>query len=482
VERFIKLANRQLGLSLAGGVLISALVLTPCFWQSRIQAGDLSSHIYNAWLTLQVEQHPVPGLGVATQWTNVLFDLALTGLLRHFSARVAQAVPVAVCVLVFFWGSLFFVRTVAGRPVWWALPAIAMLTYGWLYHSGFFNYYFSAGLCFFGVAFWLRRERISALLILPVALSCHLLPVAWSVGVLIFLPAAKRFPRLAFAASLACVTAVSLFVRAQPYTFWTILQVENMAGFDQLDVFEPKYVSLVFAALGVMGILHWKQVRDPGVRGVLVGPEAQLAGLLSLSMVIMPLSMKVPGKMVLLGFMPNRLSVTVALVGIAVAGKQAVPRWVPAAFTVCMLCFGILLYGDTADYNRLEDRLTAALSESARGEKVVLAATSISARTNLEVNVMTHMIDRACLGQCYSFANYEPSTEVFRLRATGPNPWVTASYEQSILMQAGKYVIKEGDLPLLQVNVCGIDRPIRVTPLAAGQMAGAPVCVSEGRR
>jgi hypothetical protein len=32
-------------------VPVSLGLLLPCYWQPRIQAGDLSSHIYNAWLT-----------------------------------------------------------------------------------------------------------------------------------------------------------------------------------------------------------------------------------------------------------------------------------------------------------------------------------------------------------------------------------------------------------------------------------------------
>ena len=33
----------------------SVLLLAPCFWQSRLQIGDLESHIYNAWLAQLIE-------------------------------------------------------------------------------------------------------------------------------------------------------------------------------------------------------------------------------------------------------------------------------------------------------------------------------------------------------------------------------------------------------------------------------------------
>src|SRR5437868_13628412 len=67
--------------------LISVLVLLPCFWQSRIQAGDLSSHLYNAWLSILISQGKAPGLQIEPQRTNVLFDLLLSGLMRLVGPR-----------------------------------------------------------------------------------------------------------------------------------------------------------------------------------------------------------------------------------------------------------------------------------------------------------------------------------------------------------------------------------------------------------
>ena len=53
-----------LGQSPLGYMLASLLVLLPCYWQARIQAGDLSSHIYNSWLAQLIEAGKLPGLVV----------------------------------------------------------------------------------------------------------------------------------------------------------------------------------------------------------------------------------------------------------------------------------------------------------------------------------------------------------------------------------------------------------------------------------
>jgi hypothetical protein len=81
---------------------VSLVLVAPCFWQRRIQAGDLSSHIYNAWLVQLIEQGRAGGLKLVPQMSNVLFDKLLSTLLQMFGPRPAQRIAVAAAVLVFF--------------------------------------------------------------------------------------------------------------------------------------------------------------------------------------------------------------------------------------------------------------------------------------------------------------------------------------------------------------------------------------------
>src|SRR5215212_3919247 len=80
-------------------ILLSILLLLPVYWQPRVQAGDLSSHIYNAWLAQLIETGRTQGLVVVRQTTNVLFDLLLAGLTRVAGAEFAQRVSVSIAVL-----------------------------------------------------------------------------------------------------------------------------------------------------------------------------------------------------------------------------------------------------------------------------------------------------------------------------------------------------------------------------------------------
>jgi hypothetical protein len=129
---------------------ISVLLLFPCFWQARIEAGDLRSHLYNAWLTQLVMQGQAPGLWVTHQWTNVLFHFLLSGFGHVFGLYAAERIAVSLAVLIFFWGAFAFVFAATRRPPWLLVPLIAAMSYGWTFQEGVFNYYISVGLALRG--------------------------------------------------------------------------------------------------------------------------------------------------------------------------------------------------------------------------------------------------------------------------------------------------------------------------------------------
>src|SRR6516162_9103141 len=131
---------------------LSALLLVPCFWHRRIQAGDLGSHIYNAWLAQLVKRHEVTGLVLVRQWSNVLFDLLVLRVADLWGFVAAERITVSLVVLIFFWGSFSFIASVSARPPWMVTPFLFVVAYGYAFHMGFMNYYLSVGLAFFALA------------------------------------------------------------------------------------------------------------------------------------------------------------------------------------------------------------------------------------------------------------------------------------------------------------------------------------------
>src|ERR1700760_2834554 len=92
---------------------ISAALLLPCFWHRHIQAGDLGSHLYNAWLAQLIDAGKVPGLYLVNQYSNVLFDISLFHLANFFGFWLAEKIAVSACVLIFFWGVFALISAVA---------------------------------------------------------------------------------------------------------------------------------------------------------------------------------------------------------------------------------------------------------------------------------------------------------------------------------------------------------------------------------
>jgi hypothetical protein len=89
--------------------------------------------------------------------------------------------------------------------------------------------------------------------------------------------------------------------------------------------------------------------------------------------------------------------------------------------------------------------------ESALNTRGRHARCGAAGASGLRFDPLTHATDRVCLGRCYRYANYEPFTAQFRIRAIAENPIVMSNYTESWMIQAGVYQVKDRDLPLYQV-------------------------------
>src|SRR5260370_20692973 len=48
-------------------LFLSVVLIVPCVWHPRIEAGDLASHVYNAWLAQMIAKGQAAGLYLAKQ-------------------------------------------------------------------------------------------------------------------------------------------------------------------------------------------------------------------------------------------------------------------------------------------------------------------------------------------------------------------------------------------------------------------------------
>ena len=455
-------------------VLLSALLLAPVYWQPRVQAGDLSSHAYNAWLAELIGQGHAPGLAIAWQNSNVLFDLLLAALFRVGGAAFAQRVSVSIAVLIFVWGAFRFLMVVSGRRPWHLLPCVAMLAYGWVYHMGFFNFYLSMGLCLWALSLaWLRTPRAVALALplLAAGYLAHALPVVWAAGLAAYwLVTGRMTPRVrayVMAAWYLAMVAVNLAASKLTSTRWSVEQLRMATGADQLWVFDGKYQALLVLLLVAWVLLLVDLVKRRGAGAVFLGVPFQICAMSAAAVFVLPSAVQLPGYHHSLTFITDRMSLGV---GVCVCALLAAgtPRWPARAalFAVSALFFAFL-YRDERMLNTLEWRMERAVAGLQPGSRVVSAVVD----PNLRTFVVTHMIDRVCIGRCFSYANYEPSTLAFRVRTMRENSLVVADYTDSWKMQNGDYVVKDRDLPLLQLFLDD-DGSFSVRPLTPGAACG----------
>lgn len=457
--------------------LVSLALLIPCYWQARIQAGDLSSHIYNSWLATLIESGRLPGLQIARQTTNILFDLLLTGLFRWLGPDWAQRLSVSLCVLIFAWGAFAFVTAISARPAWPFLPCIAILSYGWVFHMGFFNFYLSLGLSFWGLAaLWKPNPAkvAAACALFATAYMAHALPMLWAVALIVYFWLARSLPpwapALLLGTGLAVFVAAHFVVGPRFGTKWSFNQLASAAGADQVLVFDRKY-GLIMAALLLLWATSFLDLLEAkGKRALLQYVPLHWCALTAAGICILPNTILIPGYRHALVYIDERMSLPAAICLCGVLAAAPMRSAKRCAFIVVMLAFFAFLFQDERNLNQFEDRVDRAVAQLAPGQRVV----SPIVDPILRVNALAHAVDRACLGRCYSYANYEPSTWQFRVRAVKPNPYVSADYGASFDMQDGKFVFEESDLPAFEL-VLSESGEVTARPLKAGVASGTTV-------
>lgn len=458
----------------AAFLLVSCLILLPCFWQSRVQAGDLSSHIYNAWLSQLAAKGQAPGLAIVPQTTNVLFDLLLGSLFRAFGPAAAQRIAVMLAVLVFFWGAFTFVNTVS-RGAWRVAPALAALTYGWVFHIGFFNFYLSLGLCFWALALaWNapRRRLIAAIPLLAVAYLAHVLAVVWALAVLAYVwvwrvvPSGSR--RYLFAGGLAGVALLWAGIVTTMRAHWFLSQFWRITGADQLLVYGDKYM---WAAGSLAAVWVWIAV-ERWRRGPVqpAGPLLSACVLTAAGIFAIPTAIWIPRYQHQLSFISDRMSLPLAILVCGVLAGSRVRLWHSAGMAIAAVIFFSFLYADEGVLNDFEDQVDAIVAQIPRSQRVVLSLVN----NDIQVNAITHTIDRACVERCWSYGNYEPSSGQFRLRVGGNTSLAARTTEDADGFQTGRYVVQPRDLPLYQilddnrgrlvVRLAPVGHPIGVMP------------------
>jgi hypothetical protein len=432
----------------------SILALIPCFWQSRIQGGDLASHVYNAWLAQLIRQGKAPGLAIVPQSTNVLFDRILSALFDAFGAAAAERISVSITVLVFVWGAFAFCRAVSGRA-WPVFPVILAVSYGWVFHMGFFNFYLGLGLSFWALALaWKFRPRglAAAAPLFALASVAHGLPVVWALAVLAYVWICRRWsedPWWRLGLAIAAILVFRTVLTATVMTRWRSDQFEYCLGANQVWVYPTKVAAASLALALLWGIQIAILARHAGARRVFGGEIFQVCALTAVGIVAIPDWINLPWYQHPLVFLSERSSLPLAICLCALTAAAPARRWYAYAAGAVALLFFTTLFLDERVLNDFEDAEEALVAGLPPMQKVI----SSVEMPKEHINALTHMVDRVCVGRCYSYANYEPATAQFRIRVVGPQSIVLPKDEDTWRVQDGIYQVKPSDVPLYQIEV-----------------------------
>ena len=443
---------------------ISMLLVIPCWWHRRIEAGDLASHVYNAWLAQLIEKGQAPGLYLSKQWNNILFDVALLKCANLFGMAAAEKIVVSACVLIFFWGTFALLSAVTRRAPWFLVPCLAMLAYGWTFNIGFFNYYLSLGLGFLAIALFWRERRadlFAALALSILVLLAHPQGFVWLAACVSYARLWRvlqgRAKLLLPAAAICAVVVVRVYLshRYETYALWDTSAPGLYLGNDQLELYSQRYYALsgVAALFGLacftmeavrkrkIGRLWWEPLRLP----------FELYGLLVFATYVLPDVVRLPLYSGWIGALAVRLTTISAVMGLCVLAFMDLKKWQAAGFGLMAVPFFVFLYQDSGVLNRMELEAEQLVSGIPFGRRVTA---TIWAPPDSRLPYIAHIVDRACIGRCFSYENYEPSSGEFRVRVRKGSPIAADDADASEAMQAGEYVVRPGDMPMMHIYQC----------------------------
>lgn len=442
--------------------MISLLLLIPCFWHAHIEAGDLGSHLYNAWLAQLVEQGRAPGVYTVWQWDNILFDLLLLHLCKLFGFAAAEKIAVSLCVLIFFWGLFALMRAVSQHSPWFLIPCIAMLTYSYIFHMGFMNYYLSLGLACVGLSLvWNPRKHalIVAALLVPVILLAHPIGFLWFLGTAAYRLLWLRFPgvwKLVLpVTALAILLVIHWFVADhRGYEVeWRQAPFWQLNGADQFHVFGERY-SWFTLAIGLFFLLSsavaWFQDSSRSTFWTNRRLILELYFISFCGTAMLPENLHTDPTKGWIGALVTRLTLVSAILGLCWLASLPLRYWHLLSCSAIALVFFLFLYQDTAFLNRME----ASTEQIARKLPFGTRTLSTIFAPNSYRTIYLHIPDRACIGHCFLVSNYEPSTNQFHVRVKQGSPVVAASDDDSEDMQSGTYDVQDEDLPLKQIYQC----------------------------
>ena len=444
--------------------VVSLVLLVPCWWQPQIAAGDLASHAYNAWLVQLVKQGKAPGLSIATESTNVLFDFMLDGLIDKVGIGAAQRLAVGFCVLLFFWGAFALVTAIARKLPWFLTPLLAILAYGTVFNMGLFNYYLGGSLALAALAVLWRATLWDSLFgfgLLALAWLAQPLPALWAAAIFAYVVLARRLSRpgrlILASVCLGALVLLRLFIQHFWQSIWGWRQALHATGADQAYMFGHHYRLITLAILIIWATVFLQLAREIGWKQVLHSIPVQVYLLCVLGCFLLPYNILFPWYKAAFGGVAERIAWLAAVVMCGLMASVKNIKLYGWASAIVAIAYFSMLYSDARAINRIEQQVVQLVSTLPQDQRI-LAELRYPTLDGFDESMLA---DRACIGKCFSFGNYEAATAQFRIRAQSGNSivaWTTDNFQAGRRVgQAEQFFSSQPGGSLYWIHACGSD-------------------------
>ncbi len=452
---------------------LASAALLPLALERPFQGGDTSSHVYNAWLASTPSVLETPGFQLRTPLTNFLTDWLLAALLPSLGWQRAETLVVGGLLLAFFLSAALLCASLTGKPSWPLAPLLTVLAYGWSMRMGFLNYQLGLVFAFFAIAAASRRgggsSALAAVLLL-LSTVAHPLGALWgAVGIGVVLPWRILTP----ARRAACLLAFGgVLLGWKVWLAWKaevpfhLKRVIWITGVEQAFIFGGAHY-LVTAALALaVGLGLWHLLRSPPAL-----PRQRVLLMLVCAaafVFLLPAHLPPDERGVALSFTFQRASLISAVFGVMTLAWVPSRAWVFFGGLVLASLFHAQSFFAAREYNWVEADIRRAVSAAPPGSRML---NGLCAWDNIRAGGPEHLIDRACIGHCFSYGNYEPASHVFRIRAVQPNPVAFDQFTDVLALLRGEYRVRPEELPVWVVEPCGASTvPICIRELSAGEV------------
>jgi hypothetical protein len=258
---------------------------------------------------------------------------------------------------------------------------------------------------------------------------------------------------LPIAGLLAVFLARQYALRHDP-DFWDTKIFYQMNGADQLVLYGDRYIWLAYAVFFfgclcfLTGLLReWSRMKS---RMSFRAPF-EVWALLLFAAAVVPEVFVMPEYAGVVAFVISRVTLVSAIMGLAVLAAVRPRRWHLLGLLVCASVYFTWMYHDTAVLNRMEAQVEALVKDLPYGRRVT---ETIWAPDDSRIGFVNHIVDRACIGRCFTYSNYEPSSGQFRVRVREGSPIVTDVPELTEAMESGEYTVQAKDLPMTEIYQC----------------------------